>query len=101
MVANFEKNSVSPGFILNFRTSQLQEFVCSLVKAQNVPLVRFYRCKINSSHPSADCSRHSNVPSLFPAPTILVTKYKGFLGNLFCSGNSRGVLYFELRGMMS
>ena len=33
----------------------------------------------NSSHPSADCSRHSNFPSLFPAPTILVTKYKGFL----------------------
>ena len=32
---------------------------------------------------------------------ILVTKYKGFLCNLFCSWNSRGILYFELWGMMS
>ena len=39
--------------------------------------------QFNSSHPSADCSCHSNLPSLFPAPTILVTKYKGFLCNLF------------------
>ena len=36
-----------------------------------------------SSHPGADCSRHSNFPSLFPVPTILVTKYKDFLCNLF------------------
>ena len=41
-----------------------------------------YEC-INSSHPSANCSRHSNLLSLFPVPTILVTKYKGFLCNLF------------------
>ena len=43
--------------------------------------------EINSSHPSADCSHHSNAPSLFAAPTILVTKYKGFLGDsLFALG---------------
>ena len=40
--------------------------------------------RVNSSHPSADCSRHLNLPFLFPpAPNILVTKYKGFLCNLF------------------
>ena len=38
---------------------------------------------LNSSHPSADCSCHSNVPFFFPVPTVLVTKYKGFLCNLF------------------
>ena len=37
----------------------------------------------NSSQPSADCSRYLILPSLFPMPTILVTKYKGFLCNLF------------------
>ena len=35
---------------------------------------------VNSSHSSANCSCHS---SLFPVPTILVTKYKSFLCNLF------------------
>ena len=56
----------------------------------------------NSSHPSADCSRHLDLPSLFPAPTILSHKnIWGFYVIYFCSGNSRGVLYFEFWGMMS
>ena len=38
---------------------------------------------VNSSHPSDDCSRHSNLRSLFPGPTILVTKYEGFLCDQF------------------
>ena len=37
----------------------------------------------NLSHPSVDCSHHSNVPFPFRVSTVLVTKYKGFLCDLF------------------
>ena len=55
------------------------------IKTIKFPLIMINSNNIsfNSSHPSADCSRHSNVPFLFPVPTVLVTKYKGFLCNLF------------------
>ena len=52
---------------------------------------------INSSHPSADCSRHLILPSLFPMSTILVTKYKGFLCNLFLLWEL--TLNLDLRGL--
>ena len=58
-------------------------------------------CLFDSSHLSADCSRHSVLLSLFPVPTILVTKYKAFYVICFYSGNRKGILYFELWGMMS
>ena len=51
---------------------------------------------LNSSQPSADCSRHSNL-----APTILITKYKGFLCDLLLLWEWQRRSVFELWGMMS
>ena len=59
-----------------------------------------------------DCAlltHHTPVPTvvviqicpLFPVPTISSQNIRAFYVIYFCSGNSRGVLYFELWGMMS
>ena len=54
---------------------------------QNLPCVlKAKYSTFNSSHPSADCSGHLNLPSLFPVLTIVVTKYKGLLCNIFALG---------------
>ena len=49
----------------------------------------------NSSHPSADCSRHSNVPFYSQCQLYLSQNIKGFYVIYFCSGN-RSFIFWAL-----
>ena len=55
---------------------------CNVVVYRHKGMI-IIRVPFDHDYPSADCSRHLILPSLFPMPSILVTKYKGFLCNLF------------------
>ena len=70
-VLDYVKNHGNPGEMV------LKFFSSTLPSSETVSIY------INSSHPSANCNRHLNLPSLFPVLTILVTKYKGSLCDLF------------------
>ena len=70
------------GNVLGISTDQVKnkllQVVSQFLAVDVMGRDNFYDEPFNSAHPSADCSRHLNLPSLFPVLTIVIRNVSGF-----------------------